>query len=83
MTDILRHLQSYVPCRPIKKVLNMEPFEQIDYQLFPTRDQLVLQIWLRNGVLRNQSFEVVIKEGNVITGNQYGSLELDNLWNIE
>ena len=61
----------------------MEPFEQIDYQLFPTRDQLVLQIWLRNGVLRNQSFEVVIKEGNVITGNQYGSLELDNLWNIE
>ncbi len=36
MTDILRHLQSYVPCRPIKKVLNMEPFEQIDYQLFPT-----------------------------------------------
>ena len=36
MTDILRHLQAYVPCVPTKKVFTVEPFEQTDYHLLPT-----------------------------------------------
>ena len=36
MTDILRHLQSYVPCKTMETVLDMEPFSQTDYQVLPT-----------------------------------------------
>ena len=36
MTVILRHLQSYIPCRPFETILDMEPFSKTDYQLMPT-----------------------------------------------
>ena len=36
MTEILVHMQSYVPCKSVIKTWDVEPFTQTDYQLFPT-----------------------------------------------
>ena len=36
MTNILTHIQGYVPCKQTEKLLDAEPFTQTDYQLFTT-----------------------------------------------
>ncbi len=36
MSDILVHMQKYVPCKPFIRTFDVEPFTQTDYQLFLT-----------------------------------------------